>query len=116
MSIVDQPRMAAIIGATIATALAAAVLHIVLPQRKGDQPPPMIYCTADKATCITEEGLPIGGATRTHAGQWHVLAVTCPAGQTLQFVSVEARRCHSITPVGFSAPLDVCSAACAKSS
>jgi hypothetical protein len=103
MRIVDQPRRAAVIGATIATVIYGAVLSFVLPQQKSDQPPGTIYCTAGMATCMTSNG-----------GQWHVLSATCPAGQSPRFVSVEARRCHSIMPAGFSAPLSVCSAACVR--
>jgi hypothetical protein len=94
---IDGARVAAIIGALIATALFAAVLHF---QR---QAPGMTYCTAGMVTCITNS-----------SGQWQVLSAMCPAGRSLQFISVDASRCHSITPAGFSAPLSVCPTTCAK--
>lgn len=92
-----------IIGGTIATALGGAVLYFLLPPQAPNRSTGAIYCTAGKGTCITNSN-----------GQWHVLDAVCPAGQSLRFVSVEARNCHSITPVGFSGPLAVCPATCGE--
>src|SRR5262245_42901921 len=101
----DRPWMVAIIGGTVATVLGGVISYFVLPQQKSDQAQGAIYCTAptDGGTCITSRG-----------GQWHVLSAPCPTGQSLQMVTVEARRCQTITPMGFSTPLSVCPAACAR--
>jgi hypothetical protein len=98
-----RPWLVAIIGGTVATVVGGVALYFVLPQTKSDHAIDAIYCTAENGTCITNTG-----------GLWHVLNAQCPIGQSLRFISVEARRCHSITPSDFSSPLSVCPAACAR--
>src|SRR5215831_7967220 len=87
-------------GGQVAMVLLFAVGSLTSPQTERT------YCTAGFDTCIMQgRSIP-----------WHVVNTPCSAGHSLQFVSVGVTgvRCHSIRVRGFSTPLDVCSAACAK--
>jgi hypothetical protein len=91
-----------VFGATIALVLGLAVSSIMLPQSN------VIYCTEGFGTCIV----------RPPRGNWRVLVnAPCTAGQSLRPASLgglQLRSCHSILVTGFSTPLHVCPAACAK--
>jgi hypothetical protein len=91
-----------IFGGTVATVVVfgVGVSGVMFPQTG------VTYCTAGLETCITQ----------SRSSPWRVLEKPCPAGQSLRFtrpaVFVWASRCHSIVVPGYSAPLDVCPAAC----
>ena len=89
-------------GGTIALVLISGVSSVMLP------PAGVMYCTEGFGTCIVSP---------PRSGAWRVLDAPCPAGRSLRFVSLgglQLRRCHSIPVTGFSTPLYVCPAACAK--
>jgi hypothetical protein len=91
-----------VFGASVALVLLVGVSAVMFPHQG------VIYCTEGFGTCIV---------SRSRSGSWRVLDTPCPAGQSLRFVSLgglQMRRCHSILVFGFSAPLNVCPAACRK--
>lgn len=91
-----------VFGGTVAMVILFGVSAVMFPQGG------VTYCTAGFETCITS----------SRGSSWHVVKPPCPAGQSLRFtrpvVFVGVSRCHAILVPGFSAPLDVCPAACAK--
>jgi hypothetical protein len=80
---------------------AIGVSHIILPLMR-------MYCTRGFETCIT----------RSRYSPWRVVDRPCPPGQSLRFdrpaIYLGFNGCHAIEVPGFSAPLDVCPAACGK--
>ena len=91
-----------IFGGTVALVVAFGLMPVVFPMTG------VTYCTAAFEICIAQ----------SRSSPWRVVETPCPAGHSLQFVRpvvlVGVSRCHSIAVQGFSAPLDVCPAACAK--
>ena len=91
-----------IFAGTVAMVLLFAVSAVMLPMTN------VTLCTAGFETCITH----------SRSQPWHVEDTPCPTDQSEGFVRpvvfVRISRCHSIRVSGFSTPLDVCPAACAK--
>ena len=99
----SQDRMGWILfGGTVALVLITGVSSVMFPQAG------VMYCTEGFGTCIVSP---------PRSGAWRVRDATCPAGQSVRFVSLgglQLRRCHSILVTGFLTSLYVCPAACAK--
>jgi hypothetical protein len=97
-----QAWIVAILGGTLATVFGGLVLYFLLPLQKPDQADGQLYCTASKA-CIRRSG-----------DRWVLVDAPCPTGQSIRFTAFDSSGCHSLTPTGFSQPLSVCAAICAK--